>query len=646
MRTCLTLRLPFIVLLALMVFFSARVEADMVILDQDTLTLDRGQLSIYEDTSARLLLDQIVELRQLGRFKPTSDSFSEGYSNSAFWGYTQVTRPQASSGIWGVSITPSYLDQVDIFIMQDGELIRHMQVGDQVADPEHDIHSRLHLAQAYFPVGTSDVYFRLKTTSTSLLLVKLIPEINLESYIDISIVFEGILIGVLLTILIINLINSIWLKSALFINFVLYEISLLVTVSLSIGLTRRLVPSLEMIEQNQIFKLSLIISAILALLFIYRLISFSFKRKWIVDLIFIVGILHTCYAFYMTLTGRFVEVMNYMNWIGALLPLSVSLIVLPDWRSFDTEKKYRVMGFVAFGLFACLNSMYVNGFIGSSGLKSFISPITILSFQLILHFVIMLSIRKSQTAVEEAKQAAELARYEAASERARRQDAQTFLAMLSHEIRTPLTVIDSAAQSLIRIHDQTEENNTTRLRYVRIRKSVKRISELLTMSVSKAQADIERLAGKQDTYDLIKLTWTVIDEFNKNERKRIMFCYTESAMPDHYLLPEKACHIVMRNLIDNALKYSPADAPVDVMVRKGAQGVCWSVRDSGPGLTEHVRNHMFKQFFRADERASVPGLGLGLYVVKQLTEQYNATLQVETLDDGTVFSCCLQTEQS
>lgn len=631
-----------IFLFIFILFISARVTAGEVILGDDIQTLDQGQLSIFEDSSASLLLDQVVELRQQGQFKPTLDSVSEGYSNSAFWGYTQVSRPEQSSTEWGISITPSYLDQVDIFIMQDGQLIRHMQAGDQVVDPKYDIHSRLHLVQASFPVGTSDVYFRLKTTSTSLLLLKLIPEDKFESYIDISVVFEGILIGVLITILIINFINSLWLRSTLFINFVLYEISLLVTVSLSIGLVRRFYPALAMEDQNEIFKVSLFISAILALLFIHRLISFNFKKRWVVDLIFIFAILNASYGIYMTLTDRFVEVMNYMNWIGALVPLTTSFFVLPNWKSFDTEKRYRVVGFLVFGFFAFISSMYVNGFIGSSGLKSFISPITILSFQLILHFVIMLSIRKSQTAIDEAKQATQLARHEASSERLRREQGQIFLAMLSHEIRTPLTVIDSAAQALIRMQEQGVAEHAKRSRYARIRGSVKRINELLSMSVVKAQADMEQYPGNHESYDLIMLTRAVIGEFNKDEQKRIMFSYPESEMINHFQLPEKACYVVMRNLIDNALKYSPSGSPVEIVVRRDEHGVCWSVKDNGPGLTEHVRKHMFEQFFRADERASVPGLGLGLYVVKQLIEQYDASLLVDNQEIGAVFTCCLQ----
>jgi len=491
-------------------------------------------------------------------------------------------------------------------------------------------------------VGTSDVYFRLKTTSTSLLLVKLIPENMFESYIDISIVFEGILIGVLITILIINFINSLWLRSALFIYFVLYEFSLLATVALSVGLVRRVYPSLEMIHQNEIFKISLLISAIFAILFIYRLIDFSFKRKRIVNFIFVAGILHVFFGIYMTLTDRFVEVMDYMNWIGALLPLVVSFFVLPNWKIFDTEKKYRVVGFIVFGFFTFINSMYVNGFIGISGLKSYISPITILSFQLILHFVIMLSIRKSQTAIDEAKQATQLARHEASSERLRREQGQTFLAMLSHEIRTPLTVIDSAAQALIRMQEQGVTEHAKRSRYARIRGSVKRIHELLSMSVVKAQADMEQYPGNHESYDLIMLTRAVIGEFNKDEQKRIMFSYPESEMINHFQLPEKACYVVMRNLIDNALKYSPSGSPVEVVVQRDEHGVCWSVKDNGPGLTEHVRKHMFEQFFRAEERASVPGLGLGLYVVKQLIEQYDASLFVDNQEIGAVFTCCLQ----
>ncbi len=112
-------------------------------------------------------------------------------------------------------------------------------------------------------------------------------------------------------------------------------------------------------------------------------------------------------------------------------------------------------------------------------------------------------------------------------------------------------------------------------------------------------------------------------------------------MINSYRVSEGAIHIVMRNLIDNALKYSSVESPVDITVREGKHGLYWSVQDYGPGLNEHVQKHMYEQFFRADERVSVPGLGLGLYVTKQIMEEHGADLVVDSGSNGTIFTCCL-----
>lgn len=609
----------------------------VVTLGHKKIVFDQGQISVYKDPSESLTLDDVAALNAQGKFIPTRDAISEGYIRSAVWGHTKISRPEEASRVWGLSITPSYLDRVDIFVLHEGKLIEHLVAGDQVVDSEHDLHSRHHIVEMDFPVGTFDLYFRIKTTSTSLMLFKMIPEAEIIDFIDLNVILEGALIGVLFTMLIINLINSIWLRSSLFLSFFLYEIGIIVTILLSVGLGYIIFPNLDSSDHNTVFKVGIMVTAIMAFLFFYRLIDFYFKGRVLVDLLFLLGILHCCYGIYMTLTGRFVEVMNYLNWFVALFPIAVSVIVLPSWKEFDTEKKFRFSGFIVFGFFTFVNSMYVNGVIGASGLKSLIPPVMIFSFQLTLHFVIMCSIRKSESVLEQAQREASLAARDASAERLQRERDQTFLAMLSHEIRTPLAVIDSATQALIRKNDRTEKDDYNGIRYTRIRDSVKRANELLGMSLIKARSG--KNAGTE--YDIIELTWSVIKSFDDHDKKRIKFWYPSSKMINSYRVSEGAIHIVMRNLIDNALKYSPIESPVDITVREGKHGLYWSVQDYGPGLNEHVQKHMYEQFFRADERVSVPGLGLGLYVTKQIMEEQGADLVVDSGSNGTIFTCCL-----
>ncbi|MGE4416256.1 MAG: 7TM-DISM domain-containing protein, partial [Marinobacterium sp.] len=104
----------------------------VVTLGHKKIVFDQGQISVYKDPSESLTLEDAIALNAQGKFLPTRDAISEGYIRSAVWGYTKISRPEEASSVWGISITPSYQDQVDIFVLQKGELIEHLAAGDQV----------------------------------------------------------------------------------------------------------------------------------------------------------------------------------------------------------------------------------------------------------------------------------------------------------------------------------------------------------------------------------------------------------------------------------------------------------------------------------------------------------------------------------
>ena len=115
-----------------------------------------------------------------------------------------------------------------------------------------------------------------------------------------------------------------------------------------------------------------------------------------------------------------------------------------------------------------------------------------------------------------------------------------------------------------------------------------------------------------------------------------------------YVLADKdAMFIVFRNLIDNAIKYTPQNGHVTVHVEQNGIYVKVKVKDTGIGMTPEEKSRVFEEFFRAknDFTAHVPGTGLGLSLVKRLVDMHNGTITVEsTVGEGTEFTVCVSIE--
>jgi two-component system OmpR family sensor kinase len=90
----------------------------------------------------------------------------------------------------------------------------------------------------------------------------------------------------------------------------------------------------------------------------------------------------------------------------------------------------------------------------------------------------------------------------------------------------------------------------------------------------------------------------------------------------------QALHVLLRNLLDNAIKYTPQGGTVDIRTGKGDDGaVKLIVEDSGPGIADAERDRVFDRFYRVPG-TDAPGSGLGLAIVKTVAERHRATVEL------------------
>ena len=613
--------------------------AQPMVLGERGVTFDQGELSILEDEVHSLQWRDARKAYQRGEFRQIPHGVGEGYRNSAFWIYTTLARPAEITPDWAFMISPAYLDRVDFYLIHNGQLVDQFAAGDQVVDSEHDLHHRIHLVGTTLPEGESELLMRLHTTSTSALLLQAIPQQAVSRVADARALTEGLMIGVLIMVLVINFINGVWLRRTLFLYFVFYEACLLSTILMINSITLELFPSMTPEEQNLYMQVGVMASGLTAFLFFMRMLDFPFRGSRWVRGCFWGGVFISLMGLSLTLYGHFVDIMGGINLFVVTFPYFALVPLVKAWSSLNPEQKYRAGGCFVFGFFVSGNSLFTLGWLPVVNSTTYIPPVMILSFQLCLHFIIMFAIRKTEDSYKETERQLSLAAYEAESERALRQSHEMFLDMFAHEVRTPLAVIDSSAQMLPRLEEKPDGAALREQRYQRIRGGVTRINQLLELSLVRGRAQLDESIENVSRLDFEQLATEVKREFSDRQQRRIEWNIPAKIVSFRSRISAQLLGIVIKNLLDNALKYSTDDKSVFVHIWRDRLGLVIRVWDQGDGISEYAQKNMFKRFYRADERKSIAGLGLGLFVTKEVVERFGGRIEVESNASGTCITC-------
>jgi PAS domain S-box-containing protein len=208
-----------------------------------------------------------------------------------------------------------------------------------------------------------------------------------------------------------------------------------------------------------------------------------------------------------------------------------------------------------------------------------------------------------------------------------------FLSIASHELKTPVASLRLAAESLVRAHQHgrlDERRLTSGL--ARVMTSTQRLGSLVDelLDVSRLTADVTDLV--RTPTDLVALVDEVILRFDDGEVRRIHL-----DAPTRLEIDADGSRLdqVITNLVDNAMKYSPADQPIVVQVADGPDAATITVTDRGIGVEPATRASLFDAFSRGSNAEHVNGLGLGLFISHQIVERHGGSIETQPGADGT-----------
>lgn len=204
-----------------------------------------------------------------------------------------------------------------------------------------------------------------------------------------------------------------------------------------------------------------------------------------------------------------------------------------------------------------------------------------------------------------------------------------FTADAAHELRTPLAALAAQAQVAARARDDAERSHALEQLAAGTLRAARLVDQLLTL----ARVDSEHAVRPAQSVALDRLAEEVCADHGAQALAKDIALELDAAPAT---VPGDAglLRILLRNLVDNAIRYTPAGGRVAVTVAAGAAGTTLSVADSGPGIPESERERVFERFSRLAGQ-EIEGSGLGLSIARRIADLHGARIVLgETVKSG------------
>jgi light-regulated signal transduction histidine kinase (bacteriophytochrome) len=218
------------------------------------------------------------------------------------------------------------------------------------------------------------------------------------------------------------------------------------------------------------------------------------------------------------------------------------------------------------------------------------------------------------------------------------------VAVVSHDLKSPLGAIQIQAGLILRALPQDQQGPWMRIQksVEGIQRSTKRMSTLIQDLLDVAKIDARRFAIEPMPHSLGSLVEDCLELFRPMAEQQGVTLEQRLPQPEVLVSAdrERICQ-VLSNLVENALKFTPAGGTIQITAEPAAGTVKLAVRDTGPGIPQEQLPHLFNRYWQAPQNAR-GGTGLGLYIAKGIVESHGGQIWVEShLGAGSTFTFTL-----
>ena len=212
---------------------------------------------------------------------------------------------------------------------------------------------------------------------------------------------------------------------------------------------------------------------------------------------------------------------------------------------------------------------------------------------------------------------------------------------LAHDLKTPLTAIDAATTMLLDPVGVEAQQRRELLDV--IHEEARGLRRIMNEAIHLARIDAAKMRLEREAVNARDLVDEAVRALGERAGSHLIETdiplNTASVLADRELIVQ-----ALKQLLDNAIKYSPSRARVMVSASEAPNGIVLiSVRDQGPGLTELEQRHVFEKFYRGNQgRSAVQGTGMGLAIAKEIVEAHGGSANVESqVGQGSRFTIAL-----
>ncbi|NEO31425.1 MAG: response regulator [Symploca sp. SIO3C6] len=215
------------------------------------------------------------------------------------------------------------------------------------------------------------------------------------------------------------------------------------------------------------------------------------------------------------------------------------------------------------------------------------------------------------------------------------------LSIIAHEYRTPLAVIQGSSE-ILRYYSKNLSPETAESYFERIQLSVERMNQLISDFLAFNQAEAGELPFEPSLFNVTALCRDLVEEQRLllGSDYKLNFEYQSHSMVAN--LDEQLLHMIVSNLLTNAIKYSPCGGNILLSLWCEPEQIYLQVQDRGIGIPPAEQHKLFSAFFRASNVGSICGTGLGLSIVKKCVDLHRGQISFTSeVGVGTTFTVTL-----
>ena len=595
-----------------------------------------GHLMALRDASGLLSIEDVAAQEKTGEFVALPKFLAAGYTTDTFWLRFNLQRTPETTDQWFVEVAPSYLNDVTLFMPRSDGTFEATSMGDLHPYAKRPVPHR----NFVFPLRLPDnqpvtVYLRVKTKGTMLVRVDAWQYPGLLSAAQTDTTYYSAYFGLIALGLMTNLVFWFWLRDRIYMSYCGYLAMLGLLMMATGGFAAQWLFPNEPVMANRLVGIALSITYLIGTNFFIGVLRLrehfpGFNRIFDAALIFF----------------AFCALASASGYYGVVAPwLHITLLVINageafagPWLLWRGHREYLLytLAFTASFASVLISLLRLMGLLSIDMSSDYITMIATGSHIVLLNIAVAQRVHRAERELRiEEKKTAELT-----AERDAVKKQRQFVAMISHEFRTPLAIIDATAQSIeIACSQQScALFESIEPRQEKIRRAVNRMLTLLDNFLTDEKLDLYAGEFKLKPVDLRELasetakSWCHLLSFPDQLQIELG---SESAI---VLIDRAMMTLALSNLLDNAMKYSPPGSPIILRVGKTGNVGWIEVKDHGIGIPPEQVEKIFDKFYRTGNALSVPGAGLGLYLVRSIVRHHGGEVNaVSEPNNGSCF---------